>query len=255
MRLDELKTFLLARNYPEKLLDSSINRARKIPRKVALLKVRKKEEDIKRPVFAVKYDPRLPSIEALQAKHWRSMIGQNKYLNEVFKKPPLTAYRRQRNLRDILIKAKVPPAQKRYPQREGKGMTKCGKDCTICPYVMTGSEIKINNKENWHINRKVSCDTYNCIYMIECQKCGRRYIGESGRIMRARLAEHRGYINNQVIGITTGDHFNLPGHSLAHMKVTILEKVRNSNPDYRREREKYFINRFNTFYEGMNKEI
>ena len=105
MRLDELKTFLLARNYPEKLLDSSINRARKIPRKVALLKVRKKEEDIKRPVFAVKYDPRLPSIEALQAKHWRSMIGQNKYLNEVFEKPPLTAYRRQRNLRDILIKA------------------------------------------------------------------------------------------------------------------------------------------------------
>ena len=91
--------------------------------------------------------------------------------------------------------------------------------------------------------------------MIECQKCGRRYIGESGRIMRTRLAEHRGYINNQVIGLTTGDHFNLPGHSLAHMKVTILEKVRNSNSDYRREREKYFINKFNTFYEGMNKEI
>ena len=110
-------------------------------------------------------------------------------------------------------------------------MTKCGKDCTICPYVMTGSEIKISNKENWHTNRKLSCDTYNCIYMIECQKCSRIYIGESGRIMRARPAEHRGYINNQVIGITTGDHFNLPGHSLAHMKVTILERVRNSNPD------------------------
>ena len=55
--------------------------------------------------------------------------------------------------------------------------------------------------------------------------------------------------------ITTGDHFNLPGHSLAHMKVTILEMARNSNPDYRRERENYFINKFNTFYEGMNKEI
>ena len=49
--------------------------------------------------------------------------------------------------------------------------------------------------------------------------------------MMARAAKHRGYINNQVIGITTGDHFNLPGHSLANMKVTILEKVRNSNAD------------------------
>ena len=97
--------------------------------------------------------------------------------------------------------------------------------------VMTGSEIKISNKENWHTNRKLSCDTYNSIYMIECKECSRIYIGESGRIMRARAAKHRGYINNQVIGIKTGDHFNLPGHSLANMKVTILEKVRNSNAD------------------------
>ena len=50
--------------------------------------MRKKEEEINRPVFAVKYDPRLPSIESIQARHWRSMIGQNKYLNEVFNWPP-----------------------------------------------------------------------------------------------------------------------------------------------------------------------
>ena len=136
-------------------------------------------------MFVAKYDPRLPPIETIQAKHWRSMVGQNKYLSEVFTKPPLTAYRRQRNLRDILIKAKVPPFPNRYPQREHKGMTKCGKDCTICPYVMPGSEIKIDHQEKWHINRKVSCDTYNCIYMIECQKCGKRYIRETGRIMSA----------------------------------------------------------------------
>ena len=58
LRPNELKIFLPARNYSEKLLDSSINRARKIPRKAALFKVQKKEE-INRPVFAVKYDPRL----------------------------------------------------------------------------------------------------------------------------------------------------------------------------------------------------
>ena len=34
-------------------------------------------------------------------------------------------------------------------------------------------------------------------------------------MLKARFSDHRGYINNQVIGVTTGDHFNLPGHSLA----------------------------------------
>ena len=75
------------------------------------------------------------------------MIGHNKYLNELFNKPPPTAYRGQSNLRDIVLKAKVPPAPNRYPQKEGKGMTKCGKDCMNCPDVMTGSETKIDIKE------------------------------------------------------------------------------------------------------------
>ena len=58
----------------------------------------------------------------------------------------------------------------------------------------------------------------------------------------------------QVIIATTGDHFNLPGHSLANMKVRILEKAKNNGDMYRKERERYFINKFNTYYEGINRE-
>ena len=40
---------------------------------------------------------------------------------------------------------------------------------------------------------------------------------------------------------------------MANMNVTILENVRKMDTIYRREREKYHIRKFNTFYEGMNK--
>ena len=40
-RLAELKELLLARNYPETLIDRSIEKGEKIPRKIALLKVQK----------------------------------------------------------------------------------------------------------------------------------------------------------------------------------------------------------------------
>ena len=90
-----------------------------------------------RPIFITKYDPRLPSVQSIQLKHWRSMIKQNKYLEEVFKEPPLTAYRRQRNLRDILIKAKVPPAPQLRPKINLFGMSKCGQtNCAACPFVI-----------------------------------------------------------------------------------------------------------------------
>ena len=35
----------------------------------------------------------------------------------------------------------------------------------------------------------------------------------------------------------TGDHFNLPGHRLADMEVTIIEKIFNEDPQFRKQRE------------------
>ena len=117
---------MLNREYSEMTVNAAIDRARTIPRHVALRRVIRKQEE-KRPVFALTYDPRLPNIQNIQAKHWRSMVSQDPYLSEVFTQPPLTAYRRQRNIRDNLIRAKVPINPTLYPQRKQKVVRKCGK--------------------------------------------------------------------------------------------------------------------------------
>ena len=85
--------------------------------------------------------------------------------------------------------------------------------------------------------------------MLEYQKdtCKSRYIGTTGRQLKQRLADHRGYIINQVFSKATGAHWNLPGHSLADMKVIILEQSKSQDEEYRLEREKYFIRIFDTY--------
>ena len=105
-RLSELKSLLKERGYPDTKIDPAIKKALKIPRHQALKRVKTKENE-NRPVFALRYDPRLPNVPNIMAKHWRSMISQDQYLKEVFKLPPLTAYKRQRNVKDNLIRAKV----------------------------------------------------------------------------------------------------------------------------------------------------
>ena len=254
-RLMELKSMLLARSYPERLVDSAIDRARKIPRHIALKKSKKKSSK-KRPIFAIKYDPRLPNIASIGAKHWRSMVSQNNYLAECFTAPPLIAFKRQRNMRESLIRAKVPPPPELRPKRKIRGVVKCGKECSACPYLIEGRNIKIDKRSTWKMNRKMSCSTFNSVYLIECQKdnCMQRYIGESKRPIRNRIADHRGYIVNKNLDKATGAHFNLPGHSLHHMKFTILEQVKQNDESYRREREKYLINKFNTFHKGLNRQ-
>ena len=50
-----------------------------------------------------------------------------------------------------------------------------------------------------------------------------------------------------------GEHYNLPGYSKNDMKITIIEKVRSSDPLYGREREKIQIRKLNTFYDSLKK--
>ena len=66
-----------------------------------------------------------------------------------------------------------------------------------------------------------------------------KYIGETKRILKFRLADHRGYINNQDESKATGEHFNSPGHSLSDLSIIAL--VKKNDDLYRKEREKYFI--------------
>ena len=113
-RFSELKAFLLSRDYKPSIIESAIEKARNVPRREALKKVYK-ENSSNRPVFVIHYDPRLPSIPAMVQKHWMTMI-QDPRLKEVFPKPPLVAYKRPKNIRDTLIRSKVPPLLNSRPK-------------------------------------------------------------------------------------------------------------------------------------------
>ena len=157
----------------------------------------------------------------------------------------------------MVIKSKVAEPQKLHPTRNVKGMFKCGKACTACPFIMEGKHVKIDNKSNWNFNKKFSCLNNNIIYLIYCEKerCKENiYIGETGKSLERRLANHRGYVVNNITDRATGAHFNLPGHSLANLKITILEQVKTADISYRKEREHYFINKFDSYHRGMNRQ-
>ena len=255
-RLEDLKGYLLDRGYNEQMVDRALTKARRVPREAALRKVPIKRKN-KRPVFAVTFDPRLPSITSLQARHWRTMISRNQYLAEVFPSPPLTAYKRQPNLRSHLIRAKVAKAHRRYPQRYQRGMAKCNRNnCTACPFIRVGKDIEINQAK-WNLNKKFDCQSYNLVYAVVCRKeeCKEVYIGETKRLLKFRLADHRGYVTNNDTSTATGRHYNSPGHTLADLSITVLEQVRKNDTLYRTQREEYHIRRFNTLYRGLNRKI
>ena len=60
------------------------------------------------------------------------------------------------------------------------------------------------------------------------------------------------YLGGIIIGSDTLTHFNMPGHSLADLRVNVIEQRRGKRIEYRKEREHYHIRKFDTYHQGIN---
>ena len=96
-----MKRDLEDRNYKSSIIDLAITKA-KSQNRADTLKRKVKPKQSNRPVFATAFDPRMPCIQPIQAKHWRAMVSQDQYLAKVFPQPPLTGFKRQPNIRNHL---------------------------------------------------------------------------------------------------------------------------------------------------------
>ena len=244
---------LTSRGYKHKITDAAINKAKAIPREEALKKViRNQDQNKRRPVFSIEYHPALPALSKILQKHWRVMVT-DPLLKEAFPLPPMVAYRRPPNLKEKLVRAKVPPPYTR-PKRNIPGMKRCRYDCITCPYVQTVKTVKATATNfKYDIKGSLDCQTTNVVYLLSCNKCSDQYVGQTEKTLSKRFSQHRGYVNNKKLDKATGHHFNQAGHSISDMRINIIEKVYSRDPQMREIRESHYINEMNTFHRGMNR--
>ena len=204
------------------------------------------------------YHPQLPPVSKIVKKHWKVMVDESPRLKRCFKKPSVVAYKRSKNLRDILIRAKIPP---KTPKRIMSGFKNCGELCLMCPYTPSGTT-KIHScnltGEKYPIVLPINCKTSGVVYKIMCKKCpGFIYIGETGRTIKERFSEHRRDARNRKKNKPCGEHFSRPGHSkkdpAVDMIVLAIEKVVPSNDTMLRQcRETLWINQYQSVDYGAN---
>ena len=260
LRLTELKADLISRGYHSKIIDSAFNKVRLVPRLEALKKVSKSQNE--REVFVVTFHPALPSVNTIVKKHWSVMTEQSANLKRVFPKPSLIAYRRPKNLREHLIRAKI--SSKRRSSRLKKGYSPCNEGCqTWWVSKRTQSHSTKRTGKKWNISAPITCKTKNVIYHLDCKKKCKvfeeGYQGETRRELRARINEHRAGIRlafkNKNVDHPIYGHF-VTGHGKnpdAYLEVTGIEKVLPlGNDQLRKIRESYWINQYDSISYGAN---
>ena len=178
----------------------------------------------------------------------------------------MIAYRQPDNLRKLICRAKLYNVgnfkTKRQTRTDAPGWSNCQTNCKICPYTLPKSTVLhgLVSKETQIIKQNVNCNSNNCIYYWRCVKenCKEHpeieYIGKTKRKFKDRFAEHRDYVKSENLTQPAGEHFNSKGHSVAHLKGMVVEKVSNRDPFILETREKMYIQKFDTFNHGLNKE-
>ena len=246
-RLEQLRQNLFARNYPAKVVHNAFERVKAIPRSEALKRVERKKTD--REALVITYHPSLPSAAQVIRKHWQVMVDQCPSLKRCFKQPSVVAYRRSKNIGDMLIRAKVKTTRK--SKRLSKGYSVCKPVCMACPFSgLKPSEKVTSHKckksgQSWDITSALDCQTKNVVYRITCKKprCQFVYIGETSQKFCQRLTAHRGNISRKE-NTAVANHFNSKGHSIEDLQAIAIEKVLPTNNDeLRQKRESLWISR------------
>ena len=80
-----------------------------------------------------------------------------------------------------------------------------------------------------------------CIYVIECIKCNKQYVGETENALNIRMNGHQPDIKHQRLEKPVAAHFNSEGHYLQNLSIFVIEQIHREEASYRRAKESYWI--------------
>ena len=179
-------------------------------------------------------------------------MTRNPCLKRIFPNPPMVCWTRPKNLREYLVRAKLPQAQiNRRSLREKLGFKHCNRNCNLCKNSprFTKSILCSTTNEIFPILSSLNCLSTNVIYCITCTKGSHackfkpQYIGMTKRRVSDRFNEHKYSINPESTK-TVGIHFSATHHSPNNFEMIPFEQVRSKDPWILLSREKYYIRKF-----------
>lgn len=153
----------------------------------------------------------------------------------------IAAFRKGKNLRDLLVRSKPPPAVNR-PRRRKTQL------------------LKLKWVRNSTTNRTFTIqqhkdNTKNLIYLLTCATCGMKYVGETRNDIGTRLYQHKYNVINKVRTETpVVKHFI--NHGWPAARATILDTHPFWSHRQRRTRERHWIQQLGTIQPaGLNEKF
>ena len=218
------------RGYDEGFVKEQVERVRNLDRQVLI------EQDVGRNrgrgdriPFVVSYHPALNGIRRTVGK-LQPMLAVTEEHKRVFPEQPFVAFRRASNLKDSLVRAKLPPVE----GGSVKGFFRCGKSsCQVCRFMSEGDRFVCHSTgTEYNIGSRFDCDSSGVVYLLGCKVCGMQYVGSTFTPFRNRFNNYKSSCRKFEKGEMVGQadfyrHFELAGHHgfMEDVGVQVIDRL------------------------------
>ena len=122
----------------------------------------------------------------------QNIVGLSSKFPSVMPEPPMVCFRRSKNLRDHLVRARLHKLEV-----AARGMVKCGgKKCKVCDSIVVADTFQSTvQRRTFHINHHFGCNSQGVVYLITCGKCSKQYVGNTVTSFRLRFNNHKSSLN------------------------------------------------------------
>ena len=255
------KGYLVAREHDPIIVDKAFTDARMITRNQSRQKRTPAKNQKK--FFSTKCNPRGPNVKQIIDKHLR-IITHNPNLKQFFLDKPFTvAYKRESNLKDLLVRSDPYTNNLEYTVVEG-GFKRCNSICDSCDkFTIETDHIKCHaTGKIYKIRKNITCNTPNVIYCAQCKKCLEQGVGSTTN-WKPRLRNYKSHIKYIIDYCSISQHYN---HRCRHnenpfeyLQFTLIDKLDNVDnltkeeiEDLLLKKEIFWIGSLLTQHHGMN---
>ena len=175
-RLEQLKIWLVKRNYPLQIIEKKIHNARlegPAPPPSTT------ENTNNRLIFTTTYTNNFSQHNTIQQINSHFHLPRTERINKVFGEcNVMQAYRQPKNLLRHITKAAftstpTPNNTDHQTTNNDHGLFKCNNTkCKLCSlYIQPCKSFITHNRTEWFIKSKIGCHSKNVIYWLKCLKC------------------------------------------------------------------------------------
>jgi peptide-methionine (R)-S-oxide reductase len=194
----------IRRHYPVELVTDAILQARRKDRTEALQpRTKEKNEDNLQSFIISSFNPDSDPLREIIKQSW-PILGRTATTESIYERKPTFGYRRTKNLKDILVHARIPPSPKPAKIIKQRQDNRCckSKNCRYCPRLdHSGTILNFHTGESFPTKINITCNSNNLIYCIKCTICPKLYVGQTKNATVSRhfnKADHLGIDSTRI---------------------------------------------------------